>query len=135
MLNTTIIALSVLSAGGPAMPRLTIAVAPFATESASEYTWVGPAIAQSVSARILHVPTLNGTSLRQVEAVIREENIDTAKLTDPANAVHLGKQMGANLIMVGSKSSAQRCDEIRPSLGLVVGRIKIVIRVLPKGID
>jgi len=104
MLHLGLFIVSLLSAAEPA-ERMTIAVAPFTTTATSEYEWIGPAVAQALSTRVLGHPKLNGTTLRQVEAALRDDNIEPASVSDPENAIRLGHQLGADLVVVGTYSA------------------------------
>jgi tetratricopeptide (TPR) repeat protein/TolB-like protein len=125
MLHTCFLALSLLSAAAPAS-RLTIAVAPFTTASTSEYEWVGPALAQALSLRVLLQPRLNSITLRQVESVLRDENIDPNNVVEPAYSSQLGRQLGADVVVMGTFVAAWPDVEVLVKvLDAASGKVKV----------
>ena len=82
--------------------RPTVAIAPFTTTSTQEYEWIGLALADALSLRVHKQSELNALTLRQVKAAIRHDNIDVANLMDDKTASALGRQLGADFLLVGS---------------------------------
>ncbi len=82
--------------------RLTVAFAPLTSTSPAEYQWIGPALAGALSRRIHEQAELNGMTLRQVNSAMRHDNMVARDLTDLAVAARLGKQLGADLLVVGT---------------------------------
>lgn len=87
-----------------AASQTTVAVAPFAATDATP-PWVGIAIADALSQRIHHQPSLNGLTLRQVNAALRQVRLEPKALADTQAASTLGTQLGADYIVVGDYST------------------------------
>jgi len=88
-----------------AQARNTVAIAPLASSAGSEYQWIGPAIADALSLRVHQQSELNALTLRQVNAAMRHDNLTPDRLNDIDTAVRLGRQLGADIILIGSFSA------------------------------
>jgi tetratricopeptide (TPR) repeat protein len=105
--------------------RKTVAIAPWSTASAAEYQWLGPAMASALSLRVHQQPELNGVTLRQVNAAMLQDNLKLEDLARDDAAVRLGRQLGADLILVGSYEA--RWPDIRLSLRTIDPQTKRVL--------
>ncbi len=81
--------------------RDTVVAVPFST-TASEHLWIGSGLAHALNLRIYAQPGLNAMSLRQVRAAARNDGLDLANAADPAVASALGRQLGADTMVVGA---------------------------------
>ncbi len=89
-----------------AQARVTAGVVPFTSTASEEYQWIGPALANAVTQRLLDAAEVNALTERQIAAAMRQDNIEAATLLEPAVAVRLGKQLGADLLVTGSYTAA-----------------------------
>ena len=106
-LNAVSIAVVVSSmSASPALGRTTVAVAPFSTTSSQEYQWIGSAIADALSLRIHRQDDINAVTVRQVNAAMRQGNIDVASLGDEKVAFRLGLEVGSDLFVTGTYTAA-----------------------------
>jgi len=115
---------AVASALPTATARTTIAIVPLVTVSSEEYQWIGAALANALAMRVAMQPELNGVTVRQLDAAIRQDNLEGEPLTDDAMASKLGKLVGADLIVVGTYAASWPSIELRvkaiaPSTGKV----------------
>jgi len=85
-----------------AAARPTVVVAPLFSASAEEYQWIGGAIAESLSERLLGSGQANVLSQRQWAAVLRERNIAARGVRSDEDAVSVARQLGADQVIVGS---------------------------------
>ncbi len=95
-----------LLTAGSATARKTVAIAPLSTTSSTEYQWIGPAIAGALSLRVHKQPELNALTQRQVNSAMRQDNIEPAALANDDVAIRLGRQLGADVILVGTYTAA-----------------------------
>jgi len=82
--------------------RLTIAVAPFVTSSDQEYRWIGLGLAQGLVNQLLEVKEINTVTVRQLASAVRKDNLKADDLNDEKTADHLGVQLGADSLIIGS---------------------------------
>jgi tetratricopeptide (TPR) repeat protein len=103
MLRTAIpLAAAVTLLTPPALARPTVAIAPLSSTSSPEYQWIGAALAGALSLRVHDEAELNGMTLRQVNSAMRHDNIAPSSLSQDDIAARLGKQLGVDLIVVGT---------------------------------
>lgn len=105
LLSTTVTVLA-CSFPNALLARTTVAVAPLSTTSSQEYQWIGGAIADALSLRIHRQDDLNAVTLRQVNAAMRQGNIEVQALTDAKVAYRLGLEVGADLLVTGTYAAA-----------------------------
>lgn len=89
-------------AAQPEAKRVTVAVAPFVTSSDQEYRWLGLAFAQALITQLLEVKDTNTLTVRQLASALRKDNLRTEDLNEEATAQHLGVQLGADAVVMGS---------------------------------
>jgi tetratricopeptide (TPR) repeat protein len=102
---TASLALAGLLAGAP-LWAATVAVAPFSSTSSTEYQWIGPGLAQALCLRLLGRPDISAYTVRQVNAAMHDDNIDAAGLANDETAFGLGRQLGADVLVVGTFEAA-----------------------------
>jgi tetratricopeptide (TPR) repeat protein len=113
--------------------RKTVAIAPWSTVSSAEYQWIGPAMAAALSLRVHQQPELNALTLRQVNAAMRQDNLRAEDLARDEAAVRLGRQLGADLLLVGSYEA--RWPDIRVFLRTVDPQAKKILNATELGGD
>ncbi len=98
----------VLLTAAPALaaPRVNVAVAPLTSTSAPEHQWIGPALSEALSARLLSSGQANVLSGRQWAAALRERNIAALQVKGDDDARVVGRQLGAEQIVLGSFAAA-----------------------------
>lgn len=99
--------------------RETVVAVPFST-TAADHVWIGSGLAHALNLRIYAQPGLNAMSLRQVRAAARNDGLDLADAANPAVASALGRQLGADTMVVGDYAVED-------------GRIIVELRVLQPG--
>ncbi len=82
--------------------RLTVAVAPFVTTSDQEYRWIGLGLAQALITQLLENKDINTNTVRQLASAVRKDNLKPEDLNEEKTAKHLGTQLGADAIVIGS---------------------------------
>jgi tetratricopeptide (TPR) repeat protein len=112
-------------AGTPVLAA-TVAVAPFSTTSSAEYQWIGPGIAQALSTRLLGMPEIAAYTVRQVNSAMHDDNIDIVGLTNDETAFGLGRQLGADILLVGSYEAAW--PHLKVLLRVLDSKAKKVVR-------
>lgn len=90
-----------LAAAASASAAPTIVVGPFATQAAPEYLWMGPALSDALTARLIAAGTPT-TSQRQWAAVMRERDVDREDVSDDKVLLAVGRELGADEIIVGA---------------------------------
>lgn len=79
----------------------TVVVAPFVTSSGEEYQWIGAALAESLTQRLLSDPNVNILSQKQWAASLRERDIAARDIRDEQDIHSAAKQLGADRFIVG----------------------------------
>lgn len=90
-----------LSAAAQA-PRTTIVVAPLSTTSAPEHQWIGSALSEALSSRLLSAGSANVLSQRQWSAVLRERNVAAVVVRGEDDARFVARQLGADQVLIGT---------------------------------
>lgn len=85
-----------------AAPQTTIVVAPLSTASAPEHQWIGSALAEALSARLLASGSANVLSQRQWSAVLRERDVAAVVVRGEEDARVVARQLGADQVLLGS---------------------------------
>src|SRR5687768_10919544 len=101
MIRALVLTIAVTTATA-AQARTTAGVVPLTTASTDEYQWIGPALAGALNMRMALQPELNALTGRQINAAMRQDNIEPPALKDAASAVRLGRLLGADVIFIGS---------------------------------
>lgn len=89
-------------APAPSEARRTIAVVPFVSSANAEYRWVGAGVAHALVSQLLEVKELNTLTVRQLNAAVRNDNLNPDELNDDKNIDHLAVQTGADYCVIGS---------------------------------
>jgi len=82
--------------------RRTIAIVPFVSSAAAEYRWIGAGVAHALVSQLLEVKELNTLTTRQLNAAVRNDNLNPEQLNDDKNIDHLAVQTGADFCVMGS---------------------------------
>lgn len=90
------------AAGALAAPRPNVAVAPLSTTAAPEHQWIGAALSEALTARLLSSGQANVLSQRQWAAALRERNVAALEIKGEEDARTVGRQLGADQIVIGS---------------------------------
>lgn len=104
--SPAVLAVLFLALPATGLARTTIGVAPLTSTSGPEYQWIGPALAGALALRIHQQPELNMLTLRQVNAAMRHDGIAGDSLTSLDEAVSLGRQLGADILVAGTFTAA-----------------------------
>lgn len=105
-LCTLTLVLVLLPTSALAAPRPNVVVAPLSSTSAAEHQWIGSALSEALSARLLSSGQANVLSQRQWAAALRERNIAAPLVKGEEDARDVGRQLGADQIIIGSYSAA-----------------------------
>ncbi|MEL6544531.1 MAG: tetratricopeptide repeat protein, partial [Myxococcota bacterium] len=97
----TSLILTLALGAAPLHEQETVVAVPFTTDS-TEHVWVGSGIAHALNLRVYAQPGLNAMSLRQVRAAARNDGLDLATAHQPNVASALGRQLGADTMVVGA---------------------------------
>jgi tetratricopeptide (TPR) repeat protein len=100
--SLAVLSLLLAATAASAAPRPTVVVAPLASPSAEEYQWIGQALAESFTNRLLASGQANVFSQRQWAAVLRERDIEARSVRSDEDAREIGQQLGADQLVVGS---------------------------------
>ncbi|MEM6532029.1 MAG: tetratricopeptide repeat protein [Myxococcota bacterium] len=103
--------LVVLWASPSVAANRTVVAVPFA--GSQELHWVGNGLAHALNLRIYAQPGLNAMALRQVRAAARNDNIALDSAYVPQNASRLGRQLGAEIIVVGELEGTPEAFDLR----------------------
>lgn len=91
-----------LTSGAALAKRPTVVVAPLFSASSEEYQWIGGALSESLTARLLASGEANVFSQRQWAAVLRERDIPARSVHSDDDARAVGRQLGADQLVLGS---------------------------------
>lgn len=83
-------------------PQPTVVVAPFTSSSGAEYQWIGSALSESLTARLVSSKEANVFSHRQWAAVLRDRDIAALTGASAEDAAAVAKQLGADEFVVGT---------------------------------
>lgn len=98
-----LVALALLaSSAALAAKRPTVVVAPFTSTSSEEYQWIGGALGEALTSRLLASGEANVFSQRQWAAVLRERDIAARDVRTDDDIKAVGRQLGADQVIVGT---------------------------------
>lgn len=90
-----------------------VMVAGFSTKSHEEYRWIGNALSESLTQRLLDSGKARVISIGQWESVLRERDLPTTTLNNEEDALLLAKTLGATEVVLGNFVAAWPEIQIR----------------------